>query len=98
MSAKKKVFVSIPMKGRTDEEIKREMKMVFDQMYNSEEYELIDTVHHVEGGRVATFAESIRKLATADVCCFAPGWEAMLSWHWSASLRSAAERGWDSKA
>jgi len=75
MSAKKKVFVSIPMKGRTDEEIKKEMKMVFDQMYNSEEYELIDTVHRVEGGRVATFAESIRKLAAADVCCFAPGWE-----------------------
>ena len=72
---RKRVFISIPMRGRTDEEIKKEMSFIFDQKYGNDEYEFIDTVHYVEGGRVATFAESIRKLSTADICCFAPGWE-----------------------
>ena len=42
--SKKKVFVSIPMRGRTTEEIRKDMQAIFRAYCNPEEDELIDTL------------------------------------------------------
>lgn len=70
----KKLFVSVPMRGRTEEEIKasiQKMKKIA-EIYEGEELELIDS--HIEDSlskdsRVAAWylGESLKKLAQADV-------------------------------
>lgn len=70
----KKLFVSVPMKGRTEEEIKasiQKMKKVA-EIYEGEELELIDS--YVEDNppkdnkeAVWYLGESLKKLAQADV-------------------------------
>lgn len=70
----KKLFVSVPMKGRTEEEIKAsivKMKKIA-EAYEGEELELIDS--YIEGNPPTSnnqaiwyLAKSLEKLATADV-------------------------------
>lgn len=70
----KKLFVSVPMKGRTEEEIKasiQKMKKIA-EIYEGEELELIDS--YVEDNppkdskeAVWYLGESLKKLAQADV-------------------------------
>lgn len=70
----KKLFVSVPMKGRTEEEIKtsiQKMKKIA-EIYEGEELELIDS--YIEDNppkdnneAVRYLGESIKKLAQADV-------------------------------
>lgn len=70
----KKLFVSVPMKGRTEEEIKtsiQKMKKIA-EIYEGEELELIDS--YIEGNppkdskeAVWYLGESLKKLAQADV-------------------------------
>lgn len=70
----KKLFVSVPMKGRTEEEIKasiQKMKKIA-EIYEGEELELIDSYiednppkNHNEA--VWYLGESLKKLAQADV-------------------------------
>lgn len=70
----KKLFVSVPMKGRTEEEIKasiQKMKKIA-EIYEGEELELIDS--HIEDNppkdikeAVWYLGESLKKLAQADV-------------------------------
>lgn len=70
----KKLFVSVPMKGRTEEEIKasiQKMKKIA-EIYEDEELELIDS--HIEDSlskdseeAVWYLGESIKKLAQANV-------------------------------
>lgn len=70
----KKLFVSVPMKSRTEEEIKasiQKMKKIA-EIYEGEELELIDSYiednppkGHNEG--VWDLGESLKKLAQADV-------------------------------
>ena len=70
----KKLFVSVPMKGRTEEEIRAsiaKMKAVA-EAYEGEELELIDS--YVEDNppqdnnqAIWYLGESLKKLATADV-------------------------------
>ncbi|WP_368200640.1 hypothetical protein [Agathobacter rectalis] len=70
----KKIFVSVPMKGRTEDEIKasiQKMKKIA-EIYEGEELELIDSYiddnppkENNEG--VWYLAESLKKLAQADV-------------------------------
>ena len=70
----KKLFVSVPMKGRTEEEIKasiQKMKKVA-EIYEGEELELIDS--YIEDNppkdskeAVWYLGESLKKLAQADV-------------------------------
>ena len=70
----KKLFVSVPMKGRTEEEIKasiQRMKKVA-EIYEGEELELIDS--YIEDNppkdskeAVWYLGESLKKLAQADV-------------------------------
>ena len=70
----KKLFVSVPMKGRTEEEIKasiQKMKKIA-EIYEGEELELIDS--YIEDNppkyskeAVWYLGESLKKLAKADV-------------------------------
>lgn len=70
----KKLFVSVPMKGRTEEEIKasiQKMKNIA-EIYEGEELELIDS--YIEDNppknskeAIWYLSESIKKLAQADV-------------------------------
>lgn len=70
----KKLFVSVPMKGRTEEEIKasiQKMKKIA-EIYEGEELELIDS--YIEDNppkdskeAIWYLSESIKKLAQADV-------------------------------
>lgn len=70
----KKLFVSVPMKGRTEEEIKasiQKMKRIA-EIYEGEELELIDS--YIEDNppkdskeAVWYLGESLKKLAQADV-------------------------------
>lgn len=70
----KKLFVSVPMKGRTEEEIKasiQKMKKIA-EIYEGEELELIDS--YIEDNQpkdikeaVWYLGESLKKLAQADV-------------------------------
>ena len=70
----KKLFVSVPMKGRTEEEIKaniQKMKKIA-EICEGEELELIDSYiedNPPKGNNEAIFylGESIKKLAQADV-------------------------------
>lgn len=80
----KKLFVSVPMKGRTEEEIKasiQKMKKIA-EIYEGEELELIDS--YIEDNppkdskeAVWYLGESLKKLAQADVfigVCESYGW------------------------
>lgn len=70
----KKLFVSVPMKGRTEEEIKasiQKMKKIA-EIYEGEELELIDS--YIEGysprdskETILVLGKSLEKLAQADV-------------------------------
>lgn len=70
----KKLFVSVPMKGRTEEEIKasiQKMKQIA-EIYEGEELELIDGYiedNPPKGNNEAIFylGESLKKMARADV-------------------------------
>ena len=70
----KKLFVSVPMKGRTEEEIKasiQKMKKIA-EIYEGEELELIDSYiedNPPKGNNEAIWylGESIKKLSQADV-------------------------------
>lgn len=81
----KKLFVSVPMKGRTEEEIKasiQKMKKIA-EIYEGEELELIDSYiegNPPKGNNEAIFylGESLKKMAQADV--FAGIYE---SYEWS---------------
>ena len=70
----KKLFVSVPMKGRTEEEIKASIKKMkkIAEIYEGEELELIDS--YIEDNppkdskeAVWYLGESLKKLAQADV-------------------------------
>ena len=70
----KKLFVSVPMKGRTEEEIKasiQKMKKIA-EIYEGEELELIDSYiednQHKDSKKAVWYlGESLKKLAQADV-------------------------------
>ena len=70
----KKLFVSVPMKGRTEEEIKasiQKMKKIA-EIYEDEELELIDSYiednpHKDSKEAIWYLGESLKKLAQADV-------------------------------
>ena len=70
----KKLFVSVPMKGRTEEEIKASIQMMkrIAEVYEGEELELIDS--YVEGNppknnhqSVWYLGKSLEKLSEADI-------------------------------
>lgn len=74
----KKLFISQPMKGKTDEEILRERENAVRAAVDllGEEVEVIDSFFQgADLTRPLEFlGESLKLLAKADVAYFAPGW------------------------
>lgn len=83
MEQKKKVFISLPMHGRTIADIRKDQIRYF-SMLNPEKYELIDTAVLIDPNLEKTMSEneiriwclgnSIQKMAFADLVIMAPGW------------------------
>lgn len=74
----KKLFISQPMKGKTNEEIfaERERAIKWAEHYLGEKVEVIDSFFSDYNGRPLEFlAKSIALLAKADVVYFAEGWK-----------------------
>jgi hypothetical protein len=75
----KKVFISQPMKGKTDEQIERERSLAIQRVTESlgEEVEVIDTFFKdFNGNRLQFLGKSIMEgLARADIAVFVGDWE-----------------------
>jgi len=75
----KKLFISQPMRGKTNEEILavREKAIESAEKHLGEKCEVIDSFFGTSDMSHALeyLGESIKLLATADVAYFAPGWE-----------------------
>ncbi len=75
-----KLFISQPMKGKTDEEILKERETAIAKAKEiwGEEVEVIDSFFKGVPADVRPLwflGESLKLLATADVAYFAPGWK-----------------------
>ena len=70
-----KIFISQPMKGRTDEEIMQERNRIMAKWTNKS-FEFIDSFF-CEPGKNSTdsLGKSISLMGEADLVVFAPGWE-----------------------
>ncbi len=76
----KKLFISQPMNGRTDKEIKEERKKILQEVTEGlkEPVELIDSFFEKapHDARPLWFlAKSLELLSTADIAYFADGWK-----------------------
>ncbi len=76
----KKLFISQPMKGKTNEEIKKEREEAIRcaKEMMSDEVEVIDSFFEnapAEAKPLWYLGESLKLLSTADVAYFATGWE-----------------------
>lgn len=79
----KKVFLSMPMHGKTDEEIKKVREEYTEQaraIFGSESVMIINNIDHdikdvVTPQRKHYLAESIRQMVRADYVIFCEGWE-----------------------
>ena len=75
----KKLFISQPMKGKTDDEILDERSNAIQAAKDSvnDEIEVIDSFFQnapADANPLWYLGESLKLLATADVAYFAPGW------------------------
>lgn len=84
MSDKMRLFVSQPMNGKTDDEIKRQRAHLIDAARNGYEggvitdFEVVDSYFEdapCDAGPLWYLGESIKLLGTADVAIFASDWE-----------------------
>lgn len=76
----KKLFISQPMRGKTDAEIlkEREKAVASAQKFLGEEVEVIDSFFQnapAEAKPLWFLGKSLELLSTADVAYFAKGWE-----------------------
>ena len=76
----KKLFISQPMRGKTDEEIlqEREKAVASAEKHLGEKVEVIDSFFQnapAEAKPLWFLGKSLELLSTADVAYFAPGWE-----------------------
>lgn len=76
----KKLFISQPMKGKTDEEILKEREVAIEKAKNvlEEEVEVIDSFFQsapVDAKPLWFLGKSLELLADADIAYFAKGWE-----------------------
>ena len=76
----KKLFISQPMRGKTDEEILKERKVLIADVYmkTHEEIEVIDSFFErapADATPLWYLGESLKLLGTADFVVFAPGWQ-----------------------
>jgi len=73
----KKVFVSLPMRGRDDDTVLKEMEIARKdvEMIIGEPCELIDSFHKVGLTRpIECLGNSIQLMQDADIVCFAGNW------------------------
>lgn len=78
--AMQKLFISQPMRGKTDEEILKERKaLIADvRMKTHENLAVIDSFFEnapADATPLWYLGESLKLLGTADVAVFAPGWQ-----------------------
>ena len=76
----KKLFISQPMKDKTDEEILKEREVAIEKAKNvlGEEVEVIDSFFQsapVDAKPLWFLGKSLELLADADIAYFAKGWE-----------------------
>lgn len=76
----KKLFISQPMKGKSDEEILREREEAIKKAKEvcGEEVEVIDSFFQSAQANARPLwflGKSLELLSTADIAYFAPGWE-----------------------
>lgn len=73
-----KIMISQPMKGKTNEQIKEERKLLVSELEN-EGYEVLDTVFDTAPKAIDEtvwyLSKSIEYLAQADVVFFMKGWQ-----------------------
>ena len=73
-----KIFLSQPMNGKTDEQIRTERKNieVYLRYLFKKDIEIIDTVLDLEEGThpLVYLGKSIELMADADIVCFMDGW------------------------
>lgn len=77
-----KIFISQPMRDKTNIEIKSETNKIFDFIkdYTIEEFEIIDsffqnTLHEHDATPLWYLGQSLELLSQADLCIFAKGYE-----------------------
>ena len=75
----KKIFISQPMKGKSNEEIKKEREVIIDEIskkLDGEDFEVLDTVFEdFDGATPLKFlAKSLMVMADADAVYFADVW------------------------
>lgn len=70
-----KIMISQPMKGKTDNEIKKERNKIID-LLNLDKEDVIDTLFDF-GDKTPLYylSKSIEAMDKADCVIFAPGWE-----------------------
>lgn len=76
----KKLFISQPMRGKTDEEILKEREIAIEKARDvlGEEVEVIDSFFQsapVNAKPLWFLGKSLELLSTADIVYFADGWE-----------------------
>ncbi len=74
----KKLFISQPMRGKTDEEIRAERERAIGEAETllGEKVEIIDSLFaDFSGNALTRLAESIELLAKSDIVYFAKGWK-----------------------
>lgn len=75
-----KVFISLPMNGRTEEEIDHDLHIAWgwiQSLYPDKHVEVIDNIHKdapKDAGRLWYLGDSIQLMEEADAIYFAPGW------------------------
>ena len=76
----KKLFISQPMKGKTDEEILKDREVAIEKAKEEcgEDVEVIDSFFQnapVDARPLWFLGKSLELLSAADIVYFAPGWE-----------------------
>ena len=74
-----KVFISQPMNGKTDAQIREERRIIEIRLHRklNEKFEIIDTVFDLDEGThpLVYLGKGIELRADADIVCFTKGWD-----------------------
>ena len=73
-----KIFISQPMNGKTNEEIKNERNYIIDKLRENESVEIIDSFFKdkpYEASPLWYLGESIKLMSEADIVFFCNGWQ-----------------------
>ena len=74
-----KVFISQPMNGKTDEQIREDSRIVEIRSHRklNETFEILDTLFHLDEGThpLVYLGKGIEIMADADIVSFMKGWD-----------------------